>query len=217
MLEKERSNFRGGSDDPYRFYSDRVAYVIQTLCENKSTHVLDYGCGEQPFRALIEKLGATYTSFDVQQNRKETVDFLDVDKLPKSNFDVALFSDVIEHCEDPDTTLDYVFSSLKPGSAMLLTTPFLYREHEGPHDYLRFTRYSLEKKLNFYGKIIYSETIGNALNVSKIAINEGITSKNFVGRVAKYITLRCLSLMNSRILYHFSEETYFAHIYVIQK
>ena len=49
----------------------------------------------------------------------------------------------MEHVTEPRIFLAEAFRVMKRGGTALLTTPFMWGEHEQPHDYFRFTRYGL--------------------------------------------------------------------------
>jgi ubiquinone/menaquinone biosynthesis C-methylase UbiE len=65
--------------------------------------------------------------------------------LPDEKFDVILSSQVLEHVEHLDITLDEMRRVLKRGGVAILTFPFLYNEHGAPWDYRRFTGHQAEK------------------------------------------------------------------------
>ena len=55
MLEITRSTERGSQNDPYLFYSIEIIGILEGYCKKGDLKVLDFGCGEQPFRKTIEK------------------------------------------------------------------------------------------------------------------------------------------------------------------
>ena len=117
--------------------------------------VADIGCGERPWRDLIVKLGGSYVGVDLQQNRAGTVDVIS-DLNAKVNLgdnaaDVVLFTEVMEHLNRAAVALKEIARVLKPGGVVILTTPFLYRLHEEPYDYQRFTIHYFESEMPEYG------------------------------------------------------------------
>ena len=217
MLNLKRSTERGTSSDPYRFYSTEILKVLGENCKAENLKVLDFGCGEQPFKKIIDSCGYIYHSYDIQQNSKSSVKFTLIDDIPTDFYDLVIFSDVLEHCYNQHAILEDVFSKLKKNGILIVTTPFLYREHEQPHDYWRMTSSCVEITFSKYGEVIHSYKIGNAADVARVSINEGIISKTFFARVIKFLTLRLLHYINRSSLYKFNENTFFGHIVCVKK
>lgn len=110
-------------------------------------HVLDLGCGDQPYAPLVRRQGATYTGIDIAATQVPTPDVCaDSLSLPfkSSSFDVVLSARVIEHVRDPFRLFAEVRRVLRPGGHLVMTAPQVWPLHEEPHDYFRFTRYGLE-------------------------------------------------------------------------
>ncbi|MGE5500015.1 MAG: class I SAM-dependent methyltransferase [Syntrophothermus sp.] len=59
-------------------------------------------------------------------------------------FDSAVSFQVMEHLPEPLEFLKENFRVLKPGGYLLITTPFMWGEHEAPYDFYRYTRYGLK-------------------------------------------------------------------------
>ena len=63
--------------------------------------------------------------------------------------------------------------------------PFLYRVHEAPNDYRRFTfegiKNYFQKKKTL--KILKFKTLGDVYDVTHTIINEGIFSKNLITKI----------------------------------
>jgi SAM-dependent methyltransferase len=112
--------------------------------------VLDVGCGEMPFRGLINP-AACYTGLDVPQasdfGMRGDGEIFSFDgriiPFPDASFDNVLCTEVLEHAEDPLTLIAEMERVLKPGGTLLATIPFSARVHYAPHDYHRFTRFRL--------------------------------------------------------------------------
>lgn len=126
------------------------AIFEQYIFPEKLTTVLDVGCGNQPFRVLLENTGLIYKSMDVQQNDYENVDYLGfIDQsLPISNttkFDLILCTEVLEHVLDWQQSFAN-FSCLTDKSGyVLITCPFFYPLHEVPYDYWRPTPFAIQQ------------------------------------------------------------------------
>lgn len=66
-------------------------------------------------------------------------------------FDAVLCAEVMEHVSSPEAVLHQAARMLKPGGMLLITVPFLFRQHADPHDYGRYTEWYWETRLNQYG------------------------------------------------------------------
>lgn len=109
---------------------------------------LDIGCGSKPYIAIIGQCAAPYIGLDQPQSLYG-VEQVDVAgsalHLPfaDQSFDSAVCFQVMEHVQAPDQLLREAMRVLKPGGRLLLTTPFMWSEHEQPWDFFRYTRYGL--------------------------------------------------------------------------
>jgi SAM-dependent methyltransferase len=109
--------------------------------------ILDYGCGNMPYRATFEPRGLSYIGVDVEQNKPGTVTHVipPGGRLPlaDASVDTVLSTQVLEHVADADGYLAEVERVLRPGGHLILTCPGSYMLHEEPNDYFRYTRYGL--------------------------------------------------------------------------
>ena len=147
-----------GAVDRILFASRMVADLQLLTCTRflaphlarMSGTVLDVGCGEMPFRALLGP-DARYTGLDVpradefgMRGHSDIVPF-DGQHIPFSDnsFDHVLCTEVLEHSEDPMALVADMHRVLRPGGTLLATVPFAARVHYAPHDHHRFTRFRL--------------------------------------------------------------------------
>jgi SAM-dependent methyltransferase len=131
--------------------------------------VVDVGCGEQPWRPLVETLGARYLGVDVHQNAAGSVAFrCPADALPlrDRSAGLVLCTEVVEHVPDPTRALAELARVLRPEGLAVVTTPFLYPLHEEPWDFQRFTRYQLARLAAAAGFTVeHLATAGNEIEV----------------------------------------------------
>lgn len=110
--------------------------------------VLDVGCGIKPYAHLIEPICHSYLGLDriPAADQKKIDIYGDALSLPFSScsFDALVSFQVMEHVKEPEIFLSEAFRVLKGGGHALITTPFMWAEHEQPHDYYRYTRYGLK-------------------------------------------------------------------------
>ncbi len=128
--------------------------------------VIDVGCGQKPFRNIIEKHALKYIGMEYEKTLHgfRCVDLVGnamILPFKNSSADFIVSFQVMEHIPEPEKFLIELLRVLKPESHLLIMTPFIWGEHEVPHDYYRFTRYGLKylaKKTGFEVVSITSET-----------------------------------------------------------
>lgn len=109
-------------------------------------HVLDIGCGNSPFRHLLDSAQARYQGIDVETAASfgyanpdvicydgKTIPFAD------GTFDAVLCTEVLEHVPDPAPFIAELHRVLKTGGRAVVTLPWSARFHYQPNDYHRYT------------------------------------------------------------------------------
>lgn len=137
-----------------------------------SGRVLDFGCGQKPYQHLFDD-AYEYVGVDILESGHDHNDsrvdvFWDGKKLPFDNesFDNAVCFEVLEHLFDIEETLTELNRVLKSGGGLLVTTPFMYREHEAPFDSARYTTWGMKNLLSRTGfEVVDQEKTSGALGV----------------------------------------------------
>ncbi len=134
---------------------------------------LDVGCGRQPLRRELERLGLTYISLDTQQNPDCPVDIVgaidgvlpaEVEGLMPFRF--ILCTEVLEHVADWDAAFANFTRLLGPGGRILITAPFVYSLHERPYDFWRPTMHAVEHFARRHGlRVVESAGVGEPWDV----------------------------------------------------
>jgi SAM-dependent methyltransferase len=135
--------------------------------------MLDVGCGRQPFRGLIESLGFTYQSCDVNQSPENTVDYVFAIDAPvppaltdAAPFELLFCTEVLEHVADWDAAFGHMSGLLAQGGLLIITAPHFYQLHEVPYDFWRPTLYAIEYFAKRHGlEIVHSEAAGDGWDV----------------------------------------------------
>jgi len=119
-------------------------------------NVIDIGCGQKPFRNIIEKHASKYYGLEYKRTLHgfKSVDVVGnamVLPFKNSSADFIVSFQVMEHLPEPEKFLKELLRILKLDGHLLLMTPFMWGEHEAPYDYYRYTRYGLEYLANKTG------------------------------------------------------------------
>ena len=114
----------------------------------KSARLLDAGAGEGNYKHYFSNqryCGLDLGIGDSQWNYGHLDVVGDLSMLPfrDGTFDACLSVVTLEHVKDPALVVREMARSLAPGGRLLLIVPFEWEEHQQPHDYFRFTRFSL--------------------------------------------------------------------------
>jgi len=135
--------------------------------------VLDVGCGEQPFRKILEAYGYTYQGMDVNQSLEGKVDFVcSIDEpipdelIKRGPFQFILCTEVMEHVADWDKAFRNLYSLAAHEGKILITCPHFYPLHEEPFDFWRPTLHALRYFAERYDlEISDQEAAGDAWDV----------------------------------------------------
>lgn len=109
--------------------------------------LVDYGCGDKPYRALFAPLVREYIGADLAGNPQADL-LLDARgclPVASASADIVLSSQVLEHVPDPTLYLAECFRVLKPTGRLILSTHGMWRFHPDPTDYWRWTSAGLHK------------------------------------------------------------------------
>jgi SAM-dependent methyltransferase len=174
--------FRANPDpsDSKSYYVVRlnVPFYVEYISRYSSGRLLDCGCGAVPYYEVYRDRVNEIICTDWQGSRHgnlfidEASDLNEKLNFSDSAFDTVILTDVLEHIYNPRLLLNEIYRVLKPGGKVIIAVPFLYRIHEEPHDYHRFTEYALRKmceetgfsivKMEPYGR--YLDVLGDTLN-----------------------------------------------------
>jgi 2-polyprenyl-3-methyl-5-hydroxy-6-metoxy-1,4-benzoquinol methylase len=173
--------------------------------------ILDVGCGEQPFRRLIESGSRTYVGMDVVQNSTRSVAILSTleqASAPAAPFPVVLCTEVLEHVADIDAAFAGLRRLTAPGGAVVVTVPFVFPLHMEPYDFRRLTLYGLEQLAAAHGfRVETSARLGRLTHVLAMLVADASilpVSRSVLAR-AKVVLLRglrraLLAVLESRAL-----------------
>jgi SAM-dependent methyltransferase len=136
---------------PVRLLDARMAAMTREIlvtAVTSNSRWLDVGCGLRPFAASFSH--ASYTGIDVEVSGrsgdlKRPDKIFDGVHIPYEDgaFDGILCTQVLEHVADVERLLAECNRVLRPNGLFVVSVPFVFREHEQPHDFRRFTSHGL--------------------------------------------------------------------------
>jgi SAM-dependent methyltransferase len=137
---------------PYYLIRSGLYKSIRQLSPALGGKLLDLGCGSKPYQQLFnceEYIGIDFVN-PGHPHESENIDIYYDGKtipFPDNHFDSILCSEVFEHIFNLDEVLIELHRVLKPGGSILITCPFIWKEHETPNDFARYTLFALESIL----------------------------------------------------------------------
>lgn len=129
LIEKDPLQFLANSEDMYW----SISHYFQKY-KKKNIKILEIGCGFGYLTYALSKAGFSVTGLDISQTAIEQATarygslFIcdDVENFAlthKEEFDVVIFTEVIEHIENVKNFMQAAKNLLKPGGDLVLTTP----------------------------------------------------------------------------------------------
>ena len=190
--------FLGKLGDPVT-YSVRRRYLDRDL-DAESGHlegdVLEIGCGRIGRRGRFRPptdgiLRWIYLDRDIGRSPSICADATSL-PFAAGTFDVVMCLEVLEYVADPHSALTEIGRALRPGGALLVSTPFLHRA-DAADDYWRFTEAGLRRLLEQSGfEVVRCLRQGNALAAAVGALRHVVSVQRPSVRRVLSVALRPL-------------------------
>lgn len=127
-----------------------------------SGRVLDYGCGRQPYKAIVEAAGGEYVPWDDKGFIGGSVGTVGPDYPLEEPWDAILCTQVVEYVPNVSDLLSRFGAALSAISgALVMTYPTTWPELPG--DLHRFTKLGMEKLLAAQSLIVMRHEMRAAL------------------------------------------------------
>ena len=136
-----------------RLLLDRVTRVARSELLAGGEQLLDYGCGNKPYRVLFAGKFARHVGADIAGNPDADLILGGGGRVPaaEETFDGVLSSQVLEHVADPRLYLGEALRVLKPGGSLILSTHGIWPYHPDPTDFWRWTKDGLVREITEAG------------------------------------------------------------------
>lgn len=154
---------------------ESIAAFVQRAADEGylSGRVLDYGCGRQPYRGIVEAAGGEYHGYDAPEfpgnvgGERHTPDWPHI-------FDAVLCTQVLQYVPEPRRTLLHMAHT----PLLVLTYPTHWPEVE-KEDLHRFTQAGMERLLadTGYEIIVHERRHTAALEGELLAIGYGVIAR----------------------------------------
>jgi ubiquinone/menaquinone biosynthesis C-methylase UbiE len=180
-------NFRPVNNTPpisfmgkIKFYGRLILDLqILTIFKDMKKHlpsfkgkVLDIGCGQSPYRFLLDKNTTEYFGIDIEQAiqfdyKNDEITPFDGKNIPfeKEHFDGLICTEVLEHVENYQYLIDEMFRVLKKDAKGVITIPWSARFHYIPYDYFRYTPSALKTMFKDFSEV---EIVSRGSDISNI-------------------------------------------------
>lgn len=170
---------------------------ILNQTNEKKKNVLDYGCGNKPYKELFINTYSEYVGADLQGNNLADIIINDDGTLPLTDesFDCVLSTQVLEHVADPTLYLKESYRVLQYDGKLILSTHGFWIYHPDPNDFWRWTSAGLRRIIEDAGFTI--EKMYSVLSLPTLSIQfwQDATMYKLPAIIRKYYVLICQLLM----------------------
>lgn len=120
---------------------------------SKSARVVDFGCGDAPYKSLFDSSCREYLRCDLEGNDLADVHFKENEQLPleRHSVDCVVSFQVLEHVWEVQQYLAECKRVLQPDGRLVLSTHGVWLYHPHPGDYRRWTGDGLCRELELAG------------------------------------------------------------------
>jgi SAM-dependent methyltransferase len=152
---------------------DAVVGAVRGVAAEGRPALLDLGCGDMPYRPLLEPVLSSYRGVDLPGNSLASYHLLDSDgppltTAPSGEAGIVLSTQVLEHVRDVPGYLSEARRLLAADGRLVLTTHGTWVYHADPNDYWRWTSQGLREVVEDAGFVV--ERIEGLLGLMPLGI-----------------------------------------------
>lgn len=184
----------------YDYLEYRLKKFVHEVAQSipNGATVLDVGAGEQQYKHFFnhtkytaQDLGVGDGAWDYSQ--LDIVSEIYSIPVPDQSFDYILCTQVMEHLRYPDKAFAEFSRILKPGGKLFVTCPLAWKEHQIPHDFFRYTQFSLQSLGHDHGfsTVELRKVGGKFITLARLAIDTNIIF-GIRNRWVRYALVMCL-------------------------
>jgi SAM-dependent methyltransferase len=181
-----------------RLMTDITASFYQQYISTYAAGILaDLGCGNVPFYEAYKSLVSDNICVDWPNSAHQnqyldcTCDLNQPLPFQEASFDTIIISEVLEHIANPEMIWSEMARTLKHNGKILLSVPFLYRIHEAPYDYYRYTEFALRYLAKKNGlEVIVLKSFGGVPEVLADILSKNFMRVPWIGKTAASILQR---------------------------
>jgi SAM-dependent methyltransferase len=189
------------------YAQNELRKAIQNYAHYITGKTLDAGCGKKPYKRLFDC--GEYVGLDFEgahDHSNEEIDVLyDGHTFPFANgeFDSVVCTQALEHVNNPARFVGEIHRVLKSGGILLLSVPFIWGEHEKPHDYTRYTSFGLKHLLELTGFDVLEQckTLHDVRAIYQLKnfflFTKAHTRKNPVSKYCDALRMLCNNVMGA--------------------
>lgn len=144
---------RGGRWYVRRVLRCEMARVAEQHLFGADDLLVDYGCGDTPYRELLAPRVKRYLGLDLGEGERVDAQLRDdfTADLPDASADIVVSTQVLEHVPEPQAYLAECRRLLAADGKLILSTHGHWRFHPHPDDYWRWTSQGLRRLLGDAG------------------------------------------------------------------
>lgn len=148
--------------------------------------LLDVGAQYCPYYPLFKDKCSSYTSLDIVDT--PIVDVVcNAEQMPLGDnlYDLALCTQVLEHCQNPQAIVNECHRVLRPGGTLVVTVPCIFPQHGYPADNWRFMPDGLRYLLRAFSRVAVLGELDLAESLVSVNCYYGHVFLGRAGRLGK--------------------------------